>query len=142
MSMSRKIKRFSLIEIMVVLIIIGLIAGLAIPAVMSRLEDSKQKTAKTQLKLLQSCLKTYYLDNDNYPASINDLVKDPGVNEKWKGPYLDDGVLPKDPWGNDYIYSIPGSNEHPYDLMSYGKDKSPGGEDADADVSCWEEKTE
>ena len=133
------IKRcFSLVEVMAVIVIIGLIAGLAVPAIIGKLDDSKIGAAETQLKLLQSCLKSYYMDNDKYPEKLEDLINNPDGSKKWKGPYLEDGALPKDPWDNDYVYVIPGENGKDYNLMSYGRDKAAGGEGNDADISCWQ----
>ncbi len=134
----RRHNRFSLVEILIVLVIIGLVLGLVGPALIKHLEEGKRKTAKSQLLLLKSCIKSYYLDVGDYPSALQDLVQSPPGAENWKGPYIEDGALPLDPWGNNYIYQKPGTDDRPYDLLSYGKDNAPGGDGSDADITTWD----
>ena len=96
---------FSLMEIMVVLIIIGLVLGLVGPAILEKLESAKMKTAKSQILMLEGCVTSYYLDLGEYPDSMQGLSSSPG-SAKWKGPYVAKGVVPKDPWGMEYQYSV------------------------------------
>ena len=130
---------FSLIELMVVILIIGLVVGLVGPALFDQFEKARQNTARNQILLLKECAKSYYLDMNEYPQSLEDLVRDPGGRKSWKGPYIEDGELPPDPWDNDYQYRNPGENGRPFDIYSYGKDNQFGGEGGDADIGTWKE---
>jgi general secretion pathway protein G len=129
---------FSLIELMVVMVIIGLLAALVAPRLFPKLGKGKQAAAKAQIELLGQALDQYRLDTGTYPTSqegLNALMANPG-QEKWDGPYLKKNV-PADPWGNPYNYQIPGTHSE-YDLFSYGRDNKPGGEGEDKDVNNWE----
>ena len=135
---------FTLIEIMVVVIILGLLAVLVAPRVIGRLATAKDKTARAQIELLGTALDTYRLDNGAYPTTaqgLDALWKAPTtapVPRNWAGPYLKKRV-PADPWGNPYVYRSPGeSNPDSYDLTSLGRDGAPGGEGEDADLHSWE----
>lgn len=142
--MKRYIKKdrgFTLIEIMVVLIIIGLLAGIVVPKLMGRTEEAKRTKASVQIKNLQSALDLYKLDNGIYPSTdqgLHALVEKPAIGEipkGWKeGGYID--KIPKDPWGNNYVYISPGVHGD-YDLYSYGADGEEGGESRDADIQSW-----
>lgn len=130
---------FSLIELMVVMVIIGLLAALVAPRLFPKLGKGKQSAAKAQIELLSQALDQYRLDIGSYPSSqegLNALMANPG-QEKWDGPYLKKNV-PVDPWGNPYVYQIPGTHGGEYDLFSYGRDNKPGGEGEDKDVTNWE----
>jgi len=119
---------FTLIEMLVVLAIIGLIVGLVGPRVLGYLSDSKVKTARIQIDSLSAALDLYYLDNGRYPTTgetIGALVQKPGSASAWNGPYLKGGTLPKDPWGNPYVYRAPGQHGQ-YDLYSLGPDGHEG----------------
>jgi general secretion pathway protein G len=131
-------KGFTLVELLVVMVIIGLIAALVGPRLFPKLGKGKQAAAKAQIELLGQALDQYRLDTGSYPTTeqgLNALVTNPGV-EKWEGPYLKKG-LPVDPWGKPYVYQHPGSHGE-YDLFSYGRDGKPGGESEDKDVTSWE----
>ncbi len=130
-------RRFSLIEVMIVLIILVSLAALVTPAFMNQLERAKRRTAKVQIGLLSNAAKDYYFDLNQYPKSLEDLVADTG-DAKWNGPYLDPPTLPKDPWGGDYQYTAPGQQNRPFEIVSYGADRAPGGDKANADVNSWE----
>lgn len=129
---------FTLLEMLVVLVIIGLLVGLVGPRLFGRVETSKVQAAEAQIKLLRGALETYRLDVGSLPATnegLDALVKAPNdaVRPRWKGPYLDDAV-PLDPWGNKYQYAVPGADGRPYALYSLGADGKRGGEGADADI--------
>lgn len=129
---------FSLIELMIVMVILGLLASLVGPAMFKKLGTAKQKTAKTQIEMLMATLDSYRLDIGHYPTSqegLDALVVNPG-EEKWDGPYLTKG-LPKDPWDNPYYYRFPGEQGE-VDVYSYGADNQPGGEKENADVGSWQ----
>ncbi len=130
---------FTLIELMVILLIIGLVAGLVGPAIFERYSDAKMKSTKTQILLLRECVKSYYLDMNEYPRNLDDLVRNTGSGGRWKGPYIEDGRMPLDPWGNDFHYDMPGRDGRAFDIYSYGKDNSPGGEGENADIYSWTE---
>ena len=132
---------FTLIELMVVIVILGILAGLIVPRIMSRPEEAKQAKARIQIESLETALKLYRLDNGNYPTTeqgIQALVEAPTVGalaKKWReGGYLEKGKVPKDPWGNDYVYLSPGT-QGDYEIISYGADGEQGGEGKDKDIS-------
>jgi len=134
---------FTLIEILVVIVILGVLAGLIIPRIMDRPEEAKQLKAKIQIESLETALNLYKLDNGLYPSTeqgLQALVQEPdtGQIKKWRaGGYLEKGRLPVDPWGNPFIYLSPGVNGD-YDLSSYGADGIQGGDGKNKDVNNWE----
>lgn len=129
---------FSLMELMIVMVILGLLASLVGPAMFNKLGKAKQETAKTQIGMLMAALDAYRLDVGHYPSQLEGLealAVNPG-EDKWDGPYLKKG-LPVDPWDNGYIYSNPGEHGE-VDISSLGADAREGGEKEDADVGSWE----
>lgn len=137
----REEKGFTLIEIMVVLIIIGLLAGIVVPKLMGRTEEAKRTKTMVQIKNLQSSIDLYKLDSGSYPTTdqgLQALVEKPAIGEipkKWKeGGYID--KIPKDAWGNNYVFISPGVHGE-YDLYSYGADGEEGGEGKNADIQSW-----
>ena len=137
-------KGFTLIELMVVIVILGILAGLIVPRIMSRPGEAKQMKAKIQIQSLETALKLYKLDSGSYPTTeqgLQALVEPPqsgDIPKNWKkGGYLEKGRVPKDPWGNDFIYLSPGVNGD-YDIISYGADGVPDGEDESKDITSWE----
>ena len=137
----KKDRGFTLIEIMVVLIIIGLLAGIVVTRLMGRTEEAKRIKTAVQIKNLQSSLDLYKLDSGVYPSTdqgLQALVEKPAVGEmpnNWKeGGYID--KIPKDPWGSNYVYISPGIHGD-YDLYSYGADGEEGGEGRNADIQSW-----
>ncbi|MEN9434871.1 MAG: type secretion system major pseudopilin GspG [Pseudomonadota bacterium] len=131
---------FSLIELMIVLVILGLIAGIVGPQAMSYLGRGKSQSAKVQIENISAALDMYKLEVGNYPTSaegLKALVASPGGAKGWNGPYLKKGGVPLDPWNNEYQYKRPGSNGQPYDLLSYGADNAAGGEGDNTDITLW-----
>ncbi|HEB70446.1 MAG TPA: type II secretion system protein GspG [Desulfobulbus sp.] len=135
---------FTLIELMVVMVILGILATMIVPRIMDRPEEARRTKAAIDIQSLEQALKLYKLDNGQYPTTeqgLQALVEPPSTGRlarKWrKGGYLDKGKVPKDPWGNDFIYISPGIHSD-FDLMSYGPDGEAGGEGADADINNWE----
>jgi len=127
---------FTLIEMLVVLVIIGLIMGLVGPRVLNYLSDARTKAAKLQIEAFGSALDLYYLDNGRYPSSsegLEALVRRPAQSGSWNGPYLKGGQVPADPWNNNYLYRSPGEDS-PYDIQSYGSDGREGGSGSAADI--------
>lgn len=133
----RRNNGFTLIELLVVMVIVGLLAALVAPKLFPKLGKGKQAAAKAQIELLGQGLDQFRLDAGRYPTTqegLNALAVNPGV-PNWDGPYLKKAV-PNDPWGRPYGYQSPGSHGE-YDLYSYGRDGSPGGEGEDADIVSW-----
>ncbi len=133
---------FTLIEILVVITVIAILAGLVTPMVFRNVGDAKATAAKAQIELLGLALDTYRLHNDRYPSTdqgLGALMTKPVVEPiplDWRGPYLRQGI-PNDPWGHPYHYQNPGTgNPDGYDLVSYGRDGQLGGEGEDADVGA------
>lgn len=130
---------FTLLEMLVVLVIIGLLAGLIGPRLFTKVDSAKVQTAQTQIKMLKGALETLRLDIGRFPteseglALLNTAPTDGTLKSLWRGPYLDED-LPKDPWGNPYQYSRPGTNGQPFALYSLGADGKRGGEGLDADL--------
>lgn len=131
---------FTLIELMVVLVILGLLAGLVGPRVMKHLEESKSRAARLQIEDLSAALELYYLDSGEYPTGdqgLNALVQAPAGTAQWNGPYLRKRHVPQDPWGRDYHYRTPGS-DMPFELYSLGADNQEGGDGENRDILHWE----
>jgi len=132
------VQGFTLLELLVVMVIIGLLAGYVGPKYFSQIGKSEIKLAKAQIDSLEKSLDQYRLDTGHYPSSedgLAALVTRPASESKWDGPYLKKSV-PLDPWGNAYVYKIPGEHGE-FDLLSYGKDGQMGGEGEAADVTNW-----
>ncbi|ANF25152.1 secretion system protein G [Pseudomonas sp. 10B238] len=138
----RKQGGFTLIEIMVVVVILGILAALVVPQVMNRPDQAKVTVAKGDIKAIGAALDMYKLDNYSYPSTqqgLDALVEKPGGNPQPKN-WNRDGYLkrvPKDPWGNEYQYLSPGT-EGAYDLYSYGADGKQGGSELNADIGNWD----
>ncbi len=138
-----KQKGFTLIELMIVIVILGLLATFIVPKLMSRPEQARVVKAKNDIRAIETALKLYKLDNGFYPTTeqgLKALVKKPQTppipqNYRPNG-YLD--KVPKDPWGHPYIYRSPGDNGRPYEIISYGADGKPGGTGYDADIKSYE----
>ena len=134
---------FTLIELMVVIVILGILAGLIVPRIMGRPEEAKILKAKIQIESLETAMKLYKLDTGYYPTTeqgLQALVQAPGTGgaKKWRqGGYLEKGRVPKDPWGNDFIYLSPGT-QGDYDIISLAADGVEGGEGKNADINSWE----
>lgn len=130
---------FTLVELLVVLAILGLLAGLVGPRVLGQLGGAKSKTAAVQISDLESAVEMYKLDVGRFPSAqegLQALVTNPGSVSGWNGPYLRRG-LPLDPWGNPYRYRNPGQHGD-FDIFSYGADNAPGGSGENADIGNWQ----
>ncbi|MBW2040061.1 MAG: type II secretion system major pseudopilin GspG [Deltaproteobacteria bacterium] len=141
----RDAKGFTLIELMVVVVILGILAGLIIPKIMGRPEEARRLKAKMQIQQIEQALKLYYLDTGTYPTTeqgLNALVEKPTIEpipKRWReGGYLEKGKVPLDPWSNPYVYISPGIHSEDFDLESYGPDGEDGGEGKYADVENWD----
>jgi general secretion pathway protein G len=141
--MKKKMKRekgFTLVEILVVIIIIGLLAALVGPRLFGKVSTAKLKTAKAQIELFGTALDTFRLDTGRYPTTeegLKALREKPSGLENWQGPYLPKEI-PMDPWGKPYVYKSPGEH-YDYDLISYGLDGVEGGEGENQDIVSWKD---
>ncbi len=143
-SMKRGRRGFTLIELMVVIVILGILAGLIIPRIMGRPDEARRAKARIMVEGIETALKLYRLDNGFYPTTeqglraLTEAPTMPPVPRNWReGGYLEKGKVPKDPWGNDFVYLCPGSHGE-FDLMSYGADGQPGGDGKNKDINNWE----
>jgi general secretion pathway protein G len=140
---SNKQKRhgFTLIELLLVLVILGVLAGIVLPRFSGTTGRARETAAQTQISTFKTALSAYEVDMGSFPKGkegLKELVVAPRNAKNWRGPYLDKNEVPKDPWGNDYIYECPGKhNASSYDLMSMGPDARVGGDD---DITNWTEK--
>ena len=140
----KNVRGFTLIELMVVIIILGILAMYVAPKIMGRPDEARQVKARLDIVSLETALKLYRLDNGMYPGTeqgLQALVAQPEAGtlpKKWrKGGYLEKNRVPKDPWGNEYIYLCPGVYGD-NDIISYGADGVSGGEDKNKDINNWE----
>lgn len=135
----RATQGFTLLEMLVVMVIIGLLAGLIGPRIFGKVDDSKVRVATTQIKMLESSVNIMRLDIGQVPPEdqgLQWLVRAPAdeqVKPLWKGPYVE-GALPLDPWNNPYMSKVPGPSGKPFAVYSYGADGKPGGEGQNADL--------
>lgn len=131
---------FSLVEMLVVLVIIGLIMGLVGPRVLSYLSDSRVKAARLQIESFSNSLDLFYVDTGRYPTTqegLGALLERPSDADRWSGPYLRSNSVPNDPWGTPYVYRSPGAHGA-YDLMSYGSKGREGGESSESEIANWQ----
>lgn len=135
---------FTLIELMVVIVILGILAMYIAPKIMGRPDEARQVKAKVDIASLETALKLYKLDNGMYPTTdqgLQALVSPPQTEpapRNWKkGGYLEKGKVPKDPWGNAFVYLCPG-NKGEYDIISYGADGVAGGAENNRDIQSWD----
>ena len=137
--LSRCQRGFTLIELMVVMIILGLLAALVVPKMFGKLGTARTNAAYAQIELFGTALDSYRLDVGKYPSTtegLEALISSVSGTEEWNGPYLRKNEIPLDSWGKPYIYESPGSHGD-YDLYSLGKDNAEGGEDEDRDIVSW-----
>jgi general secretion pathway protein G len=138
MTLVRSRRGFTLLELLVVMVIIGLLAAYVGPKYFSQIGKSEVKTAKAQIVAFEKALQQFRVDVGRYPSTeqgLQALLSKPANVSKWDGPYLEK-TLPLDPWGQPYVYVAPGEHGE-VDISSYGRDGRPGGEGLDADITNW-----
>ena len=131
-------KGFTLIELMIVVVILGMLATVIMPRILNRPEQARRMKAKVDIRNIQSALALFKTDTGKFPTTsqgLQGLVTDPGIRGYDNDAYLD--KVPVDPWGKVYIYVSPGIHSRDYDLESYGKDNEDGGVNDDADIESW-----
>lgn len=129
---------FTLIEIMVVVIVIALLGAMIGPTLFKRVQQAEETRVAQDIRVIESALKFYRLDNYRYPTQgqgLKALVEKPSGADRWNGPYLEE--LPKDPWGNIYQYAYPGKHGKEINVFTYGADNKEGGSDSDQDWGNW-----
>jgi len=127
---------FTLVELLLVLVILALIAGLVLPGIIGKAESAKAKAASSQISRISMSVESFYLDTGNTPSSLEELVNEPSGLTGWNGPYIKNSLL-KDPWGQPYQYRVPGDHGD-FDIQSFGADRQQGGEGKNADITSWE----
>ena len=136
----RRQNGFTLLEMLVVMVIIGLLAGLVGPRLFGKVDSSKVQTARTQIKMLKSAMGILQLDLGVLPNGeqglkwLTEAPPNEPLRSQWKGPYID-GKLPLDPWGNPFVFAVPGPGGQPFAIVSYGADGKEGGEGLAADLA-------
>ncbi|MBW1701334.1 MAG: type II secretion system major pseudopilin GspG [Deltaproteobacteria bacterium] len=143
-SACKRERGFTLMEILIVITILGILASLVAVKIMDRPGEARTLKSQLDIQTLENAFKLYKLDNAYYPSTeqgLRALVEKPSIGRipnRWReGGYLEKGVVPKDPWDNDYLYLSPGIHNRNFDLWSYGADGEQGGEGEDADVTNW-----
>lgn len=133
----RKMKKrcFTLMELLVVILILGLLIGLVGPRVIDKFKGSQWNAAAQQARLLRKAVESYYLDKSKYPDGLDGLLE----KDSFGGRYFSEEFIPKDPWGREYEYQKPGSGDRAFDIICYGADGTSGGEGVNRDVSCWDD---
>lgn len=127
---------FTLVELLLVLVILALIAGLVLPGIIGKAESAKAKAASSSISRISMSVETFYLDTGNTPSSLEELVNEPAGVKGWNGPYIKNSLL-NDPWGQPYQYRVPGEHGD-FDIQSFGADRQRGGEGNNADITSWE----
>lgn len=130
---------FTLLELLIVLLIIGLLTGIVGPRFMSQMSRSETTTARAQIDAFGKAVQAYRIDMGRYPPNDIGLkaLLQPPADPRWRGPYLNsitNGEVPPDPWGSPYVYRSPGAQGKDFDILSYGRDRAPGGSGDDADI--------
>lgn len=134
---NRRHTGFTLLELLVVILIIGLLTGIVGPRFLGQVARSEVTTARAQIESFDKALQAFRLDTGHFPSGsqgLRALVTQPAEENRWRGPYLE-GDVPLDPWGMPYQYRSPGANGRDYELLSYGRDRAPGGSGDDADIT-------
>ena len=135
-----RMKAFTLVEMMAVVVIIGILAAFIAPKFFTQVDTAKITATKTNIKKIEQAIQLYRMETGQMPEKLRDLVKEPEEIRGWNGPYLDKEL--KDSWDNKFEYTFPGNEGRPYEIISYGMDGREGGEKANQDIKSWEEDDE
>ena len=127
---------FTMIEMVVVIVIIATLTAIATPLYFNHVKTSRINAARMQIAMFEQCIFNYRLDVRKLPEALEDLIRDNHSSKRWKGPYVKGGIIPRDPWDNEYIYNKPGDHGE-FDIISLGADGQIGGENEDADIGNW-----
>ena len=133
---NKRQRGFTLVELLLVLVILALIAGLVLPGIIGKAESAKAKAASSQISRISMSVESFYLDTGNTPSSLDELVSEPSGVSGWNGPYIKNSLL-KDPWGQEYKFRMPGEHGD-FDIWSFGADCQQGGEKNNADINSWD----
>jgi general secretion pathway protein G len=136
---SKTKKAFTLVEMMAVVVIIGILAAVIAPKFFGQVDKANKTRVLQDIESIEKAVTLYKFDTNEFPEDLRDLVKNPGENPNWNGPYLD--KVPEDPWGNEYQYVAPGGEDREFDVWSYGRDGTDGGEGTDADITSWDSES-
>jgi len=134
---NKRQRGFTLVELLLVLVILALIAGLVLPGIIGKAESAKVKAAASQISRISMSVESFYLDTGVTPSSLDELVDEPSGVTGWNGPYIKNTLL-KDPWGEPYKFRVPGDHGAEFDIWSFGADRQQGGEGKNADITSWE----
>lgn len=129
-------KRFTLMEMVIVIAIIALLAAIVTPMYFNHVKKARIEAVKMQIKMFEQSIQDYQLDTGKLPSSLNDLISNISGSPKWGGPYLQATAIPQDPWGNNYVYTVPGTYG-PFDLYSYGPNGPSSGGDSSTIIGNW-----
>lgn len=136
-ALGRSVAGFTLLELLVVILIIGLLTGIVAPRFLGQIGRSETTAARAQLDAFDKAIQAYRVDTGRFPSTsqgLRVLVAQPADEPRWRGPYMQSDI-PMDPWGSPYQYRNPGTNGRDYDLLSYGRDRAAGGTGDDADIT-------
>ncbi len=132
---SRRLSRgFTLLELMVVVVILGILLGVVAYNVQGKDDKAKVTAARASMRSVENAIEMYKLDVGKYPDKMDDLITQPSDARNWDGPYLKEKSIPRDPWGKPFVYLKPGEGGRPYDVVSLGRDGTPGGQGYDGDI--------
>jgi general secretion pathway protein G len=136
----RRARGFTLLELLVVVLIIGLLTGIVGPRFLAQINRSEATTARAQIDALAKAVTAYRIDVGRYPSNEQGLraLVEPSTDARWRGPYMNGDTrtaIPADPWGMPYLYRAPGTNGRDFDIVSHGRDRAAGGHGDDADIS-------
>lgn len=136
---NRRTRAFTLVEMMAVVVIIGILAAVIVPKFLTQVDKSYGVRAQKDISAISQAITMYRLDTNQFPEQLSDLWNNNNDAVGYSGPYLEKGKV-KDPWGNDYEYTVPGGDGRDFDVWSYGRDGQEGGEGADGDITSWTEE--
>lgn len=136
---NRRLRAFTLLEMMAVVVIIAILAAVIGPKFFGQVNKAQTVRARKDIETLKQAVTLFKFHSNKFPTELRDLVVEPDDVRGWGGPYLEKKAF-RDPWDNDYNYQMPGQNDREFDIWSYGQDGKEGGEGMDADIASWEDE--